>query len=372
MNQHYDVVIVGGGSVGCSLAYALSSRGVKSLIIERDEIAGNASGAAAGLLTPSAEITEPGPVFDFALEALRMHRTLAGRLKAQTGVDVLYAKQPVLRLAFVEDEEAAMHKQVVWQKDLRWIPGSEIAQIEPCATTMALGAAYSQNEARINSRLMTTALAEAAVRGGAVIQKGRVVGVTKYGDRLTGLVLDNRQVVSGETFVFAMGAWEPDAEEWLHFPLPIGPLRGQVLIMKSSHTLRHAVFYGGNYVLPQSDGTFLAGTTQELAGYDSRVTPEGRASILRTLKTLVPVLAGAEEVGSRAGLRPMCRDGRPIVGQAPGWQNVYVSGGCGRKGILLGPLLGECLAALLLKEQVPYSLEPFNPQRMVPAKALSS
>jgi glycine oxidase len=372
MNQHSDVVIVGGGVVGCSLAYALSSRGVKSLIIERDEIAGHASGAAAGLLTPSAEISEPGPVFDFAQEALRMHRTLAGQLKAQTGTDVLYAKQPVLRLAFVEDEEAAMRGQLAWQKDLRWIPGPEVAKIEPCATAMALGAVYSQQEARINSRLLTTALAEAAVRGGAAIQKGRVVGAKKSGDRLTGLVLDNRQIVSGETFVFAMGSWEPDAEKWLHLPLPIGPLRGQILVMKSSQALRHAVFYGGNYVLPQSDGTFLAGTTQELAGYDSRVTPEGQASILRTLKTLAPALTGAEVVGSRASLRPLSRDGRPIVGQAPGWQNVYVSGGCGRKGILLGPLLGECLAALLLKERVPYSLEPFNPQRLLPVKALSS
>jgi len=372
MAENSQVVIVGAGVAGCSLAYSLSLRGIKSLIIERDAIARHASGVAAGLLTPSSEIGKPGPIFNLAQAALRNHRSLSERLKEQTGMDVLYAQQPSLRLALTQSEEAAMRSQLDWQKNTSWVTGSALAKLEPCATTAALGGAYSTHEARVNSQRLVIALCEAAISRGAAVRQGRVIGVKQSGDRLKSLLLDNNETVSGETFVFAMGPWAREAQAWLGLSLPVEPLRGQIVVLKPRRILRHAVFHGGNYVLPQPDGSVLAGTTEEWAGFDSKVTPEGIASILQTLKIMTPLLAEAEIVGSRAGLRPVCRDGSPIVGRAPQWSNVYLSTGYGRKGILLGPLLGECLAALVLQEQPPYDIGPFDPHRLLRKVAAAS
>lgn len=372
MAENFDVVVVGGGVAGCSLAYALSSRGASTLILERDEIAGHASGVAAGLLTPSSEIEEPGPLFDFAQKALRKHQALSGRLKEQTGIDFLYAPQPVLRLAFTKEEEEAMRARLDWQDNLRWVGNSELLQIEQCANPSARGAIYCDNEARVNSRLLVKALADAAVKNGATIRKGRAVGIAKYRDRLTGLVLEDCQIVSGAAFVFATGPWAPEAGELLDLSLPIEPLRGQILVMQAEQNLRNALFLGGNYVFSQSDGSLVAGTTEEWAGFDTQVTPDGKASILKTLSAMAPALSGATIIDSRVGLRPVCLDGLPIIGQAPEWQNVFLSMGYGRKGILLGPLIGECLAALILKDPVPYPIDVFNPLRLVRAKEVAS
>lgn len=375
MSARADVVIVGGGVAGCSIAYSLACRGIKPLLIEKDRIAGQASGAAAGLLTPLAEAKVPDFSLNLGLEALKWHQRLAPRLKEETGLDVGHAPLPVLRVAFDAQEERTLLHQIAWQKEaldpcaalsVSWVRGEDLAGLEPVVTRSARGGACSTGEARVDSGALVEALASAAMSRGARLVRTGMRALAKKASKITGLILEDGSTVSGNSYVFALGAWNSQVGEWLDFPISVRPLRGQLLQLKSpGNRLKGALFHGSNYVLPRSDGTFLAGTTMEWAGFENQMTAEGTASIRQVVKTLAPDLADCEIVGSRSGLRPISDDGLPIVGAVPHWDNAFVAGGYGRKGILLGPLLGECAADSVLGRPGPLSIEPLNPDRLL-------
>lgn len=375
MSARADVVIVGGGVAGCSIAYSLACRGIKPLLIERDRVAGQASGVAAGLLTPLAEAKTPGFLLSLGLAGLKWHQRLAPRLKEETGLDVGHARLPVLRVAFDAEEERTLLDQISWQKEaldpsgalsVSWVRSEDLARLEPAVSRSARGAACSSGEARVDSGSLVEALAQAAMRRGARLIQTAVRALARKASKITGLILEDGSTVSGNTYVFALGAWSAHVGGWLDFPIPVRPLRGQILQLKSpGNRLKGALFHGSNYVLPRSDGTLLAGTTMEWAGFENQMTAEGTASIRQIVKTLAPDLADCEIVASRSGLRPISDDGLPIVGAVPHWDNAFVASGYGRKGILLGPLLGECAADSVLARPGPLSIEPLKPDRLL-------
>ena len=112
MGRRPDVIVVGGGVAGCSVAYFLARRGIRAVVVEAGRVAGEASGVAAGMLTPLAEISDRGPFLDFALKALRLH----ARLAKDEGLEALYTWPPVLRLAFTTEEKRELESQLRWQE----------------------------------------------------------------------------------------------------------------------------------------------------------------------------------------------------------------------------------------------------------------
>jgi D-amino-acid dehydrogenase len=140
-----------------------------------------------------------------------------------------------------------------------------------------------------------------------------------------------------------MGAWSRiGLPEWIGQDVPVTPVRGQVLTLKGLTSPHRALVHGSNYLLPHWGRGCLGGTTEERVGFRDQVTHAGEKSILKKIKTMTnghwTVLAG------RSGLRPVSNDGLPIIGPIPGLNRAYLATGYGRKGILLGPLLGERLA----------------------------
>ncbi|MEK7872679.1 MAG: glycine oxidase ThiO [Chloroflexota bacterium] len=383
MTSKPDVVIIGGGVAGCSTAYYLAREGVTSLVIERDGIGSQASGVAAGMLAPLAEASAPGPAFDLAYRSLRLHPEQAQRLREETGVDVQYAERPVLRLAFTEDEERDLLDKLAWQQrleparmskarlDVSWVRGDDLSRVEPLLGPGVRGAILSTHEAQVDAYRLSVALAEAASRRGVTIRNGGVVGVRRDGDRMTGVVLATGEVVEGSTYLFAMGPWASHCGEWLGLPVPVEPLRGQLVKLAAGPeiTPRHVLFHKGNYVMAKVDGSVLAGTTEERVGFDIRVTEEGRASIAATVRRLAPALEGAQVVEYRAGLRPISADGLPLLGAVPGWRNVCMAAGYGRKGILLSAATGQAMAGLIAHGRAPVSLDAFAPGRFLAAGA---
>ncbi|MDO8530917.1 MAG: FAD-dependent oxidoreductase [Dehalococcoidia bacterium] len=374
-----DVVIIGGGVAGCSVAYYLAREGVTSLVIERDGVGSQASGVAAGMLAPLAEATAPGPAFDLAYRSLRLHPEQAQRLREETGVDVLYAERPVLRLAFTEEEERELLDKLAWQQrlepartskaclDVSWVRDDDLPRVEPLLGPGVRGAILSARESQIDAYRLVVALAEAASRRGVTIRNGVVVGVRRDGDRMTGVVLATGEVVEGGTYLFAMGPWASHCGEWLGLPVPVEPLRGQLVKLAAGPeiTPRHVLFHRGNYVMAKVDGSVLAGTTEERVGFECRVTEDGKASIAATIRRLAPVLEGAQVVEYRAGLRPISADGLPLLGIVSGWRNVYMAAGYGRKGILLSAATGQALAELIAHGRSSVPLEPFAPCRFL-------
>ena len=181
------------------------------------------------------------------------------------------------------------------------------------------------------------------------------------------MVLESGEV-SCEKLVLAMGPWMGQAASWLGFPVPITPLKGQILRLEvDGPPLEHAVYRGGGgYISSKSDGLVWAGTTEEEVGFDDHPTPEARVEIMKRTLEVMPELEGARVALQTACLRPVAEDGLPIIGTAPGWEGVYLATGAGRKGILLGAGMAKATADLVMRGRTPLPIAPFSPARFMP------
>lgn len=363
-----SVAIVGGGVIGCAVAYHLAKAGADVTLLERDGLAGQASGAAAGILAPLAESHGPGPFLDFGLAGLRLFPELVDDLRRETGLDVEYLPTPVLRLAFDEREERALDQRLGWQRDtglrLHRLSGEEARALEPRLSPRVRAAVLSPDEAQVNPGRLTQTLAEAARRRGAKLEPSReVVGFVRRGRRVTGLRTATG-AVEAEAVVLAAGPWTRRLSRRLGVDLPVVPVRGQmVAYAAAAANPRHIIWSEAGYLAPKAGGHLYAGATVEEVGFRSRTTRAGLARVRRAARRMLPSLRYGEVVSSWAALRPGSADGRPVIGRLPGWDNVYVASGHFRNGILLGPLTGKLIAQMITEGRTELPLEPFSPGR---------
>ncbi|MBI4571762.1 MAG: FAD-dependent oxidoreductase, partial [candidate division NC10 bacterium] len=110
-----DVVIVGGGIIGCSIAFFLAKAGVRPLVLERTMVGAEASSGAAGMLTAQAHTDEPGPLLDLKLASRALYEGLAAELLERTEIDIEYRRLGHLVPALTEEETEAVARRVKWQ-----------------------------------------------------------------------------------------------------------------------------------------------------------------------------------------------------------------------------------------------------------------
>jgi len=362
-----DVVIVGGGVIGCAIAYYLTAAGASVTLFERNEVAGEASGAAAGMLAPLGESSRPGPFVELCLTSLRLFPALADDLREETGIDIEYLPTGILRVAQSEDEERELHHRLEWQRPLGlpldWVDGEALRRLEP-RLAPARGALYSPQEHQVSAGRLTQALAQAAARRGAVLQQGVLVtGLLTNGRRVSGVRTSSGKVSCGHV-VLAAGPWMSAFGRRLGVSLPVRPVRGQMLAYADfAAPLRHVVWGEAAYLAPKANGFLFVGATVEEVGFRSATTVRGQRDLQLGARRLVPSLAHSEVASSWAALRPGSPDGLPILGPVPGWEGLSVAGGHYRNGILLALITGRLMAQLLTKGKTEVSLAPFSAAR---------
>lgn len=364
-----DVVIVGAGIIGCTTAYLLARQGAKVTIVGADPPGSHASGFAFGELGPLEGAGIPDPLLGFSVWCLQRHGTLSQELKEISGIDPQFRPSDRLILAFDEADVRHYQKELEWQRQVEgfrveWLEPDEVLKLEPRVNPACLGAVYIQGTGALEAYQYNLAAALAAERLGVARVQRRVIGLLPQGDRCIGVKLEDGQI-NGEAVVLAMGPWTEGASQWCRVKIPVGPLKGQILRMEpATGPLPVSVHYRGSYAASKSDGLVWAGTTEETVGFDERVTPEAREKILGDLRQMLPSLAEAPIVQQTACLRPLSEDGLPIVGKVPGWRNLYLGTGAGRKGILWSTGMSQGLADLIVQghSDVP-GLEALDPAR---------
>ncbi|MBI4311163.1 MAG: FAD-dependent oxidoreductase [Chloroflexi bacterium] len=369
MNQKAsaDVVILGGGVVGCATAYYLSKLGVKSIIIERDTVAGHASGFALGGLSPLGGVGIPGPLETLSLESYRMHAELSPTLRAETGVDSEYHLQTAVTAAYTEEEAAAIQSRIPWQQAqkgfrVEWKKGDDILAIEPRLAPGVIGGVVTQYVGLLDPYKLTLGLLQGAESRGAAMRHGSVQGIKYQGDRVTGVQI-NSGTIHCEKVIVALGSWSKEASPWVGVDLPVEPLKGQILRMRVKGPPLLYVSWGHSYAVSKPDDLVWVGTTEELVGFYETPTKDAQDSMLKEALDALPYLLDAELVRQTACLRPVTPDGLPLLGMAPGKQGVIIATGGGRKGIHLGPVMGRIAADLATQGSTAYAISSFAPGR---------
>jgi len=159
----------------------------------------------------------------------------------------------------------------------------------------------------------------------------------------------------------ATGAWAARLQG-LPMPLPIRPVRGQMMAF-GTERLRHVVYGAGGYAVPKADGNTLVGSTMEDVGFDADTTEEGLSAVQAIARAILPSLAEVPMSAYWAGLRPMTPDMLPVLGPDPDDPRVVYACGHSRNGILLAPITAHVIGDLVTGVTPKHDVTPFRPAR---------
>ncbi|MFQ5990459.1 MAG: glycine oxidase ThiO [Candidatus Methylomirabilales bacterium] len=363
-----DVLIIGGGIIGCSIAVELSRAQVRVLLLERDRVGCEASGEAAGMLAPQAEDIPAGPFLDQCLKSREMFGPLQELLEEETGVDIEYVRSGILYLFLTDDDEFQGKRMLDEQRARglrveRW-DRRQVLEAEPQLTPTVRGALYFPDDHQVENARMVRALSLLAARRRVEIMEGTpATGLARDKERVLGVRSVTETYYAGKV-VIAAGAWSGGIGELPNQQIPIQPARGQLLSLDTrGDFFRHILYTRDAYLVPRPHGELIVGSTVEFAGFEKHVTVGGIEALLAAARRLVPALGSRPILRAWAGFRPWTPDELPYLGGVPGSQGLYVASGHYRNGILLAPVTGQLMAALLLEEQPSLPLDPFRLNR---------
>jgi glycine oxidase len=359
-----DVLVIGGGVIGCAVARALAGQGASVLVAERGAIGGESSGAAAGVLA-AASGDDDGPRLALRRASRARFDALVASLADETGIDVGYRVRGLLQLACTDVEATALRALVARRAAggfaAEWLDIAALRAAEPHATPAAIGAARFADDACVHSGRFVEALAASARRRGAILVPGAEVhAAVRTGDRVARVQVGDEWVTPG-TVVLAAGAWTPRIAG-LAPDVDVGPVPGQMLALATPpEALRHVVMHADGCVTPQPPDEAWCGGTVEPQGFARAVTPSGVATLLADVARIVPDAVGWPIRRMWAGIRPCAPAGGPIVGREPTVENLVVASGHYRNGILLAPIAAETVAAVVAGTPPPPEALPFLP-----------
>lgn len=386
MTRKADIVIVGGGVIGCSIAYNLAKRGKKVIVVERDDHASGASGSCDQMVILQSK--NPGIHLTLALASAELYKDLDKELDSRLG----YHNDGGMILIENAAEMKVMEDFVARQKktglQVEIIDGKEARKRQRGLGDQIIGATYSPQDAHVDPLQLNLAYARAAVRLGTEILLGtEVVGIDIRQQKVRG-VKTSSGAIETPLVVNAAGAWAPFIGRMAGLELPIVPRRGQIVITEAvppyitgdilsaqyivakynpdlikSSTSRGVQLGVGLAVSQTEKGNILIGATREFVGYDRQNTREGIREILKNAVRLMPGLKGINFIRVMSGLRPYTPDGLPLVGYASGLEGCFIAAGHEGDGIALAPVTGRIVADLICEGKTFTDVEALNPGR---------
>src|SRR5688572_1003724 len=367
-----DVVVIGGGVIGLTIARSLAQRGAADIcLIERASIGREASFAAAGMLAPQAEANSQDDFFRLASRSRDLYAEFAASLHEETGIDVELDTTGTLYLALTYHDLVDIEKRYEWQAAaglaVEKLTQSQAQQLEPAINSSVLGALRFPLDVQVENRRLLSALTNSVAQLGVSVMTGtNVESLNIEKDRIKG-VQTSRGFISCPVVVVAAGTWT----SYLKFapplqkpPLVIEPVRGQMISFDARPQLTHHVIYSPRgYIVPRRDGRLLAGSTSEHAGFAKQVTAGGMSTILQNAQEIAPSISALPIVDTWAGLRPRAPDNLPVLGPCDEISGLFYATGHYRNGILLAPVTGELIAEAIVAGVTSPLLGPFSPSR---------
>ncbi len=360
-----DVIVVGGGIIGCAVARELAARGARVRLFEARTVAAGATRASAGILAPYIEGHERGPLFELTLRSLALYDDFIARVSEGSAVDIEYRRCGSLEIAADDAAADDLRRASETAGDaLQWLSASDARSLEPALPDSIRGAILARAHGYVAVSSLTEALAWAALRHGAELETGRHVrAIRRHGDELE-VIADDGAAWTARHVVVASGSWSGQLESPDRAARAVRPVRGQLIQLGwTGHTLGHVIWGKDCYVVPWRDGTILVGATVEEVGFDDRTTAAGVRDLLDAVCELLPEAWCATFLDARAGLRPATPDSLPIIGPSTRIDGVVYATGHFRNGVLLAPLTATIVADLILDGRADPALALTTPDR---------
>ncbi len=363
-----DVLVIGGGAIGLSLAWRARERGMSVTVLERDTLGSGTSRVAAGMLAPvaEAEFGEAGQrVLELGLRSAELWPAFAEQLQAVSGVDVGFLRTGTLMLARDEDETRELERQVAFRDGLglatQRLRASEAREREPALAPSMRLALEAPDDHSVDPRRALAALRRACESSGVQLrEQAPVERVEADAGHVVGVTLTGGETLAAGQVVLAAGAWSAQidgAELDRNSPgaaVPVRPVRGQLLRLRDPvgpGLLSRVIRFEGGYVVPRADGRYVLGASVEERGFDVEPDVGGIYELLREAHEIVPGISELKIEELCVGLRPGMPDNAPVIG-AGSPEGLTLATGHHRNGILLAPLTAQLVAKLLAGEEM--------------------
>ena len=390
MTHSPDLVVVGGGVIGCAVAYYTARRGLRVTLIDSPK-RGRATSASAGGLWPLGESVglgcgvifhktllakgavqegSQGPAqlprsfLDFAMKSNAMFPALVKELREASGMDIELERTSLLFLMYDEGDETyarSLSLNCPYGRSLiDWLTPEEVARQEPFLTREIRGALRFRGDDQVNPYRFADALRAAArARGARVLSHTEVTGLRVESGRVTG-VQTERETIPCDIVVNAAGAWAAEVGRTAGFEIPVHPVRGQIVCTEALPKILSACLSTTDcYLAQKGHGEVIIGSTTEEVGFDVGVTPSAIRSLSAGAVRAVPLLARVAVKRVWSGLRPGSPDELPILGPVEGLDGYLNACGHFRTGILTAPLTGLLIAELAAGDRPSYPIESF-------------
>lgn len=369
-----EVLIIGAGVIGLSLARELYKKGVgKITVLERGAVGKESSFAAAGMLAPHAETEKIDDFFYFCNESRALYPDFAAELFDETGVDIELDRSGTLYLAFTENDSKEIGERFEWQTKsefpVEYLSANDVRKTEPFISPDVREGLFFPNDWQVENRKLLIALQKfAELNRIEIIENTEVKNLLLEDRKVVGVETETRKFFASQ-IVLAAGAWTSFfSSALIGFDMRVSdlpavrPIRGQMISFRTAKRLFSKVIYTPRgYIVPRADGRILSGATVEDVGFDKSMTTNGIEFLRQNAMEISPGLGNLEIYEKWAGLRPRSADGLPILGVTPFNENLYVATAHYRNGILLAPLTAKILADKIIEDKDSKYLEVFSP-----------
>jgi glycine/D-amino acid oxidase-like deaminating enzyme len=373
-----DVVVIGGGVIGASIAYHLAKRKVGIVLLEMGDAASGSSGACGG--TIFLQTKSPGTHLKLALESSKRFV----HLEQELGSGFEYQRHGGMIVIEREEELRTMEQFVEKQNsiglDVSLLDPKQARELEPSLSEKILGATFSPMDAQVNPMFLTFAFLKAARNFGAkIFPHTRVTGFRRKSGCIKSVKTDKGEIHTG-TVVNAGGVYAAAIGALLDLEIPITPRRGQLVVTEAigptiSRCMLSAQYIaakfnpslaqkgGGVSIEPTAAGNFVLGSTREFVGFDKRVTLAGIFHIAQHVCRIIPCLKELNFIRAFGGLRPYTPDGLPILGNVAGLDGFVMAAGHEGDGIALSPITGEVITDLIVHNKTSFPMEEYKLER---------
>ena len=391
-----EVIVIGGGIAGVSTAYHLALHGRSVTLLERGDIASEASGVNAGGIGALGWGHIPNLQSYLTMGSLQIFRSL----QLELGYDIEFRASGALQVIQTPEQYEFSRDAVLSLKSagytLELLSTAEARGMEPELNPDLPGAVHFPLRAQADPVKATQALAAAASHLGAQVETGREV--TEVSPQANGefRVACSGEVHTARSLVLAAGAWCGPVGEMLGLRIGIAPVRGQ---MWATEPLPPRVFFSLSaaqsplqwqkgpardattppelthagdrritrhlYGRQTRDGEIVFGGDRQLAGFDKTVEPEGIEVNFGHAREILPMLGQVSIARTWAGLMPFSLDGKPVIGKIPQFENLYIVSGLASSGFGRGPMAGKLIADFIHTGHRPPALAESDPARCV-------
>jgi glycine oxidase len=363
-NAHSEMLIVGGGIIGLALARRLSLAGLSVTVMDQGQPGKEASAAGAGILAAQADMRADNPLNQLSLASRSLYSEFVRDVSEQSGRGIEFSNSGLIYAAFSEEEFQHLQQKHKWQRNaglaVQYLSDQELFQLEPALDGLIVGGVLFPDDGYVDNLSLIEALHLCCLaRNVRMVTEQKVLSITSRDSTVTGV-----QTAAGfwpaDVVVIAAGCWSGLIQMQPLSPLPVTPVRGQMIAVKAGRQLFTRVIYSSRtYLVPRKNGLILLGSTIEKDGYEKKVTLDGLQQIISGSIVLSTSITHLPVVDCWAGLRPCTEGELPLLG-ATGIRSLYVATGHYRNGLLLAPITAELMTQLITTGHTPEMLTNFT------------